>query len=266
MDERELADTLVKLAHEYPTSMVNEQLRDIPRIAFNIRLVLGSAGPVPRNELSICDIGGGIGLFSLGCATLGFKRVLLIDDFNDPVNQKVGDSIFSLHRKYGVSIVSRDVISTRICDSCRGFDVVTTFDSMEHWHHSPKKLFKEVMSGLKPGGTFILSVPNCLNLKRRATVLLGMGKWSSMKDWYELELFRGHVREPDVDDLKYIARDMGLCRVRIVGRNWMGHYSTKSYIRVATRLVDLPLRLKPSFCSDLYLVGEKPISPKTTFD
>ena len=31
-----------------------------------------------------------------------------------------------------------------------------------------------------------------------------------MAHWYEPELFRGHVREPDVDDLRYIARDMGL--------------------------------------------------------
>lgn len=85
-----------------------------------------------------------------------------------------------------------------------------------------------------------------------------------MQDWYEPEVFRGHVREPDVCDLKYIARDMGLVDVRIIGRNWLGYYSERAAIRIATKLMDYPLRLKPSLCSDLYMTGKKPYTMPQT--
>ena len=258
MDQRKLRDVLADVANEYPRDMVQAQLRDVPRIAFHIGLVVETANTKPAHELSICDFGGGIGLFSVGCAAFGFNRVMLIDDFNDAVNQQVGDSIFALHRRYGVEVISRDVVSRGIGDICVGFDAVTTFDSMEHWHHSPKKLFKDVFEGLNPGGVFILGVPNCVNMRKRLTVPLGMGKWSSMQEWYDTEVFRGHVREPDVDDLKYIAQDMDLVEVRILGRNWLGCSSDNKSIRFATGLMDHLLRLNPSFCSDLYMLGKKP--------
>jgi 2-polyprenyl-3-methyl-5-hydroxy-6-metoxy-1,4-benzoquinol methylase len=260
MDQHKLRGVLVEVANEYPKSIVDGQIQDVPRIAFNISLAMETAGYKPASELSVCDLGGGIGLFSIGCAAIGFKRVVLIDDFNDAVNHQVGDSVFSLHRKYDVEVISCDVFSRGIGDICTGFDVVTTFDSMEHWHHSPKKLFNDVFAGLNPGGIFILGVPNCVNMRKRITVPLGIGKWSSMQDWYEPEVFRGHVREPDVCDLKYIARDMGLVDVRIIGRNWLGYNSSNKAIRIATKLMDNLLRLKPSLCSDLYMVGKKPNS------
>jgi hypothetical protein len=94
-------------------------------------------------------------------------------------------------------------------------------------------------------------------MRKRITVPLGVGKWSEMQDWYETVKFRGHVREPDVSDLMYIARDMGLVDIAIHGRNWLGYYSANPAIRFATRIVDYPLRLKPSLCSDIYLIGKK---------
>jgi SAM-dependent methyltransferase len=244
--------TLREVAHGYPRAMIPDQLKDISRIAFNIHLALeGSASC----RLSICDIGGGVGLFSPGCAALGHDT-FLVDDFADPVNRDVGDSVFAVHKKYGVRVASRDVIRQGVTDFGQRFEVVTSFESMEHWHHSPKKLFRQVRETLlKPGGRFILGVPNCVNLRKRISVPLGFGKWSPMSDWYEQEIFRGHVREPDVDDLRYIARDMGLKNVLIVGRNWLGYASDRKVIRMCTRLIDGPLRALPSMCSDLYLIG-----------
>lgn len=238
--------------------MTEGQRRDIPRIAFNIALVLEAARPRTAADLSICDIGGGIGLFSVGCAALGFKRVVLIDDFRDAINLEAGNAIFDLHKRHAVEVQSRDVIGDGVGDLCAGADVVTSFDSMEHWHHSPKRLLAQVMRSLNPGGVFVLGVPNCVNMRKRLTVPFGVGKWSPMTDWYENEVFRHHVREPDVDDLNYIARDMGLSDVRIIGRNWLGYHAPSRAIRFATKLMDYPLRLRPSLCADIYLVGRKP--------
>jgi SAM-dependent methyltransferase len=252
---KDIVRLLTQVAAEYPDDLREGQLRDIPRVAFQISLVLQNSNR--RNEdVSLCDIGGGIGLFSIACAALGFNRVLVVDDFRDEINRRIGTAFFdSLHRKYGVELVVRDVITDGLGDFPHGIDVMTTFDSMEHWHHSPKKLFREVVTALRPGGVFILGAPNCVNLRKRMTVPLGFGKWTTMHDWYESEVFRGHVREPDVADLHYIARDMALDGVKIMGRNWLGHFSSNALIRLATKLVDYPLRVRPSLCSDLYMIG-----------
>ena len=104
-------------------------------------------------------------------------------------------------------------------------DAFTVFDTMEHWHNSPKRTFHQLMTALKPGGLFIVSAPNCVNLRKRITVPFGVGKWTAMRDWYEVEQFRSHVREPDVADLRYIAADLGLKNAQVIGRNWSGYRS-----------------------------------------
>jgi len=71
--------------------------------------------------------------------------------------------------------------------------------------NSPKPVFAAVMRTLRPGGLFVLAGPNCANLRKRITLLLGRGKWGAMQDWYDAPRFRGHVREPDVEVLRYIA-------------------------------------------------------------
>jgi SAM-dependent methyltransferase len=246
---------LERVARSYPSEFIDDQLRDIPRIAFNISLAINGADPT---AMSICDIGGGVGLFSTGCAALGMN-VLLVDDFADPINRCVGDSVFVVHQKYGVRILSRNVITDGLADVSERFDVVTTFDSMEHWHNSPKRLFRQVGNQLlKPGGRFVLGVPNCVNVRKRLSVPLGIGKWSSMEDWYEEPEFRGHVREPDVADLRYIALDMGLKDVQILGRNWLGYGSRFGFVRLGTWIADRPLRMFPSLCADLYMTGHSP--------
>ncbi|GBE00015.1 bifunctional 3-demethylubiquinone-9 3-methyltransferase/ 2-octaprenyl-6-hydroxy phenol methylase [bacterium BMS3Abin07] len=257
MQNLNLYDVLRNVTKQYPEDMVDQQVRDIPRISFNINIALHAIKDKPHTELEICDLGGGIGLFSIGCAAYGMKRTVLIDDFDDSVNHRVGASILDLHKGHGVEVISRDVVEEGIHDIAGNFDIITTFDSMEHWHHSPKNLFHEVIDKLKPGGVFVLGVPNCVNMRKRITVPLGIGKWSGMQEWYEVDKFRGHVREPDVNDLKYIARDMELVDVTIYGRNWLGYYSANQAIRFATKITDYPLRLKPSLCSDIYLVGKK---------
>lgn len=254
-----LHDILTKAANQYPAEMISEQLVDIPRISYHIGLTLQVAEPKLPSELEICDLGGGLGLFSIGCAAFGFKRTLLVDDFNDYISNSIGQGelVLDLHRGYGVEVVSRDVIAKGIGEIDGNFDVITTFDSMEHWHNSPKRLFAEVVEKLKPGGVFILGVPNSVNLRKRISVPLGKGNWSAMEHWYEQPQFRGHVREPVVDDLIYISNDMKLVNVKIYGRNWLGYCSRSAAIRSLTKLIDCPLRLKPSLCANIYMVGQK---------
>lgn len=257
MNRSNLSEVLNSVANQYPKEMVDRQIQDIPRILYNIGVALNAAAPKHPGELELCDLGGGLGLFSVGCAAYGLKRTVLVDDFEDSVNHRLGASMLDLHKHLGVEVIESDVIANGIRNIAGQFDIITTFDSMEHWHHTPKRLFHEVVEKLNEDGVFVLGVPNCVNMRKRIAVPIGIGKWSRMQEWYEADKFRGHVREPDVSDLIYIARDMGLRAVKIYGRNWLGYTSANSAIRIATKVMDYPLRLKPSLCSNIYLVGRK---------
>ncbi len=254
------------LARRFPASLVGAQLADLERLAFHLELVLDRAGA----DVALCDIGSGLGLFPAACAQAGM-RVTMMDDFAPPFASEVSaravpdapdavnfdqvDAALALHRSLGTRIERRDPLVEGFGFAPGSLDVVTCFDSMEHWHRSPKQLFASVREALVPGGLFVLGAPNCVNLRKRVTVPLGRGKWSAMSHWYEPDFFRGHVREPDVDDLRYIARDMALGDVEILGRNWAGTLSPRPGVRRLARLLDRLLRLQPSLCSDLYLIG-----------
>jgi len=116
-------------------------------------------------------------------------------------------------------------------------------------------LFHEAVARLKPRGVFVLGVPNSVNIRKRLSVPLGVGNWSRMEDWYETPTFRGHVREPDASDLRYIARDLGLTDVAILGRTWSAFGEGSLLRRLAGSIVDHGLRLRPSLSAELYLVG-----------
>lgn len=234
----------------YPPELRSEQSADIMRTKMHIGLVASHCGFAAR----VCDLGGGIGIFTPGCAAQGMKATL-VDDFEDEVNYQFSIDKLGVHKKLGVNVVSTDVLGDDLEFPSGSFDAVTTFDSMEHWHNSPKTLFHKVSRWLKPGGLFVLGGPNCVNLRKRLSVPFGHGKWSSMQDWYEAEKFRGHVREPDVEDLRYIAKDMGLTQVRILGRNWLGYQSGHPFIRRVTPMVDRLFQAWPQLCADIYLVG-----------
>lgn len=254
MKTTQLKSILRDIAEEYPEEMRASQHQDVNRIAFSMQLAFGS---MPPGEISVCDVGGGASLFSVGCKAAGCRRSVLVDDFGDRDSDYFVVSDLGPHSRRGVEVVSRDVMAHGL--GAEGpFDVVTSFDSMEHWHNSPKQLFDEIVGKLRPGGRFVLGGPNCVNLRKRITVPFGYGKWTAFEDWYDKPVFRGHVREPDVGDLRTIASDLKLQIVRIVGRNWLGHFSQNAILRAATMVSDAPLRLFPSLCANIYLVAEKP--------
>jgi SAM-dependent methyltransferase len=247
----DIVPVLSRIAADYPP--VLGASRHVLRNAFHLGLLAG----LPRGA-RVCDIGGGLGPFSPGCAALGFDAVL-VDDFKDAWHGDYAEQVLArIHRPLGVTVISRDVVADGVDFAPESLDAVTVFDTMEHWHNSPRPVFHALMRALKPGGTFVIGGPNCVNLRKRITVPFGFGKWSGMREWYEAERFRSHVREPDVADLKYIARDLGLRDVRILGRNWLGYHSRFRLVRALTPIGDRLLRLRPSLCSDIYMVGRKP--------
>jgi 2-polyprenyl-3-methyl-5-hydroxy-6-metoxy-1,4-benzoquinol methylase len=253
VSRREMAARIRDIVAQYPEK-VRVQVVEADRFAFNLQLITKRLGTSVR----LCDVGSGWGTFGLACASVGMN-VTIVDDHGDfgfrdePSMAGMG----ALYQAYGVEAVSRNVLTQGFGFPESSFDVITTFDCFEHLHNSPRRFAREAVAALRPGGLFIIGVPNCVNLRKRITVPFGLGKWSSMAEWYEEDVFRGHVREPDVEDLRYIARDLGLKNVEIIGRNWKGYNSRFPLVRWATPIADAVLRLRPSLCSDIYMVGVK---------
>jgi len=226
---------------------------EIKRAVFQVSLLTDRLAP----PFSLIDLGAGIGIFAIACSESGINVVAVdkyaevLDDFHSD------DEPLSVLRSYGVKLLDQDVLAETLPFPDNSIDAICSFFSMEHFHHSPKSLFAQCVRILRPGGVFVLATPNCVNLRKRITVPFGYGKWSQMEHWYEWTRFRGHVREPDVADLRYIAKDMGLRDVRIVGRNWIG-MSRKGMVGNVSRLVDPVLGFFPSLCSDIYMTGLEP--------
>jgi SAM-dependent methyltransferase len=159
-------------------------------------------------------------------------------------------------------VIQRDVVVDGLGLQQQSADAVTCFGSIEHWHSSPKSVLHSAVRGLRPRGSLILSAPNCVDLTKRLTVPFGYGKWTAIEEWYERAVFRSHVREPDADDLAYIARDLKLRDWRVFGRNWTLYIlaGKTALSRAAANALDLLIRWRASLCGELYLVGTPPES------
>jgi SAM-dependent methyltransferase len=221
------------------------------RCAYHLDVVLKA---IPKGG-RVADVGGGLTPHCHALALLGYRGVL-VDDFGDLWHED-GAEVLEGQKRDGVEVVSCDILQGLALDA-NSFDAIMTFDCLEHLHHSPKKMLTDAVAALKPGGLLFLGVPNCVNLRKRLTVPFGVGKWSRMEEWYDSEKFRGHVREPDVDDLRYIGKSLGLENVKVVGMNWLGYESHFPLVRLLVPFADRLLQLWPSLCANIYLVGTKP--------
>src|SRR3954468_7848329 len=230
------------IAELYPEPLRTIHLGITARLAWQLDLIRRH---VPWGG-SAMDVGGGIGPFAPALNAAGFVTTLA-DDFADPVNREFPLERLPTHA--GIAIVSCDAASDAFDPLPGAYDAVSCIHSIEHWHRSPKAALHKMVRALRPGGMLLIGVPNCVHLKHRFATLLGRNKWSLMEEWYERPVFRSHVREPDIEDLRYIAHDLGLKTYRIVGRNWI------DYAGPFAKAADWALRLRPSLCKDLYLVA-----------
>lgn len=230
------------------------------RTAYDINLILERLG---SRDLAVCDVGGGYGLFSVGCARLGMRSIL-IEDFYDIERLGMLDATQTLLAEEGVEIMRRNMLTDDLGLEPETLDAVTSMHVLEHLPISPKPAFTQMVEALKPHGVFVLAGPNAVNLRKRIAVPLGREGWSPINEWYDHERFRGHVREPRAADLAYIARDLRLVNIDIRGTNFMATAAgQRRWIRSLAPALDALLRKRPSLCSELYLLAERPDLSRT---
>jgi SAM-dependent methyltransferase len=240
-----------------PRNLIHAESR---RLSGNMAVLADRIG----SGRSVVDLGGGWGAFACACAAIGF-RAINVDDCGDPGYDQ-GDNRYRMVNDFGVEVIRRDIIRDGIDFASESIDAFTSFDSLEHWHNSPRKLFRQVIQALKPGGLLMIGCPNCNDIAKRITVPLGIAEWSPFESWYHEPMFRSHVREPSVSDFYKIAADLGLTQVKVWGTCDSFQLSGRRLVRSIGRMLNSLLSLRPSLCTEIYLVGHKPLShtPATT--
>src|SRR6476469_4866535 len=163
----ELRDLLHELASKYPPQLHDYVFADLKRTAFHVDFVRERMPP----NITLCDVGGSHSLFPVACAALGM-RVVVIDAY-DYMSQARREVFKNVYNPYRVTRIKRDCATQSITYPEDTFDVVTSFDSIEHWHGSPKPALHALKQALRPGGLFFIGVPNCVNLRKRLTVPFG---------------------------------------------------------------------------------------------
>ena len=224
-----------------------------------------------RPGKSLADLGAGLSVFGPICRSHGLS-VTLVDDFAGGGGvelRRPSEAIPLLEafeKELGIGIVSENFLERPLPLPSGQTDVVTCFHSLEHWHHSPKRLFGEIVRILRPGGFLILATPNAVNIRKRVYVLLGRNNFPSLNEWYHDgdPVFRGHVREPVVRDLQQLMESNGLAVRGTFGRNFIGRESQalaflpKALVNNVAACSDRFLRFFPSLCSDIHVIGQKP--------
>jgi SAM-dependent methyltransferase len=218
----------------------------------------------------LVDLAPGLTAFGPVAAGLGMK-VTLIDDYGGGggVDVKRRDAamkiVHGFREKLGVCVEEMDFLTKPLPIPDASVDVITCFHSLEHWHNSPKPLFREIIRVLKPGGHLIIATPNAVNLRKRLLLPFGMTNYGALEEWYHDgdPVYRGHVREPIVRDLHRLMEWNGLKVRATYGRNFIGKASNalgfipRPLMRFIASSVGTVTRFFPTLCSDIHVVGQK---------
>lgn len=252
----------------YGDSPNNEKAALDERQLYYLQLVAETNSLQPGKHL--VDLGPGLSAFGPVAAAMGMQ-VTLIDDYGGggSVDVKTRDItlgfINGFRNRLGVRVEEMDFVSKPLPLTDASVDVITCFHSLEHWHHSPKPLFREIIRVLKPGGHLIIATPNAANIRKRVYVPLGRNIWSPLGEWYHDgdPVFRGHVREPIVSELHQLLAWNQFEVVHTSGRNFIGRDShalafIPKKLRHAIAIgTDYILRFFPTLCSDIHVIGRK---------
>jgi len=148
-----------------------EQLSE--RYAEHNRLERGAgfvfAGP-ERAELFRRHVGGpGRRVLDLGCRDGALTRAYV--EGNEVVGVDADKEALAEARKFGIDTRWADLDEPLPCED-ESFDVVVAGELLEHLR-DPRRLVAEARRVLRPGGTFVASVPNAYRLKNRLRFLAG---------------------------------------------------------------------------------------------
>lgn len=240
------------VACRYPDLAAAYYAADAVRMAFQASLLHRPSG-------TFVDVGSGLTPLALGLKLLGMEATM-VDRFDYPIEMEhIGDPdpVMAVLDESGVILKPADIAADLLPLDDGHADTLSCVACIEHFHVSPRPLLSDIRRVLRPGGLFLMGCPNSVNLRKRVAVLRGrtnlppIGQFWNDGDpvWY------GHVREPTLAEMCWMAEASGFEIVERFGRNFLGE---QNYGTVA-HLLDPFLRFMPALCSDIYVLARKPV-------
>jgi SAM-dependent methyltransferase len=212
---------------------------------------------------TLVDLGGGLDLANAVLAQLGMKTYVvdLLENYFPHSTWKTDTQreVQFLESK-NVRFVRADLTNCDLRDHFEpdSVDVVCSSHALEHLHHSPRSMLHSAMAVLKPGSLVFFEVPNAVNALKRIRVLLGRTNYQPYEQYWDSDVWVGHIREYTVGDLRALATDLHLSDWEILGRNWYGTLYKSVPQQTIALSIDRVLRNFPGLCGSLFLKGNKP--------
>ena len=151
------------------------------------------------------------------------------------------------------------------------FDVVSCWETMEHFNFNPVGFLRDLGRILKPGGRIFLTVPNMAELENRLRLLCGKSvgppveNYNLFYNYSDAGRFLGfHWREYVLPEMDYLLRTQNL---PVVSRAHLLTFQNRAHLSLARKIQRLGVKIffavLPSTGNVCALVAEKPAVPAT---
>lgn len=202
LDDKAKEKVDLYLLEEYGSALNREKiiygLLNKNRMEYQLSQIL-RAIPLNLEKAKILEIGSGLGAFILVCQKEG------INSFGLELNKNAANVANGILKKEGISNKVVQGVGESLPYKNNSFDLVTSFQVLEHTQN-PEKVLKESVRVLKKGGYLYFVIPNYNSFFEGHYGLLWLPRFP--KPLAKLYLrFRG--RDPSfIDDLQYITPKM----------------------------------------------------------
>jgi 2-polyprenyl-3-methyl-5-hydroxy-6-metoxy-1,4-benzoquinol methylase len=161
-----------------------------------------------------CDFGGNVAAYNL-VARLLDTDVTVVDDIDIP---EASSARLKRLQEAGIRFEKCDVYQFK--NRNEAYDVVSAFETIEHFPHSPKPALVNMIGALRKKGRLCLSVPNIARVDMRLRALAGRSVHERYQAFFShVGPYPGHHREYTLDELKWIAAELNLATEDLFGAN-----------------------------------------------
>lgn len=169
----------------------------------------------------LCDLGSYVNMYPVVLALLGMRVTIstTVDYYpqaspDHPHHSQDIPKVLDIYRSVAIEVIESNLYDVMLLEE--SFDIVTSFETFEHFWHSPKPVMHKIVAALRLGGDFVLSVPNIVSLKNRLKVIMGQSPLPHYPFFFEHgHPLTGHRGEMTIGEVHYMMTAMGLHRKKL---------------------------------------------------